>query len=469
MPKLPTIFLNVIDQQPDQCRLAIKDATRQLNQALEPLPYLQKQQGQWQMPRDEGYIRQLTDYLQGRAIINTRFLYQKPLQVPRKEVSLQQDRPTRRLPVINLLPFSHQGKTFLKLQLRYRKALYHQLFQLDGVQWSRTYRCFVTTFSERSILSLIAQLAGIARVSLSRKITLNSLSLQKALWEQQVPEGHKTIEVELLEHMKLKNYSLNTMRTYHAMTLKFLNAHSQPVEVIQSFGEAEVNAYHSHLKERGSYSVSYINQSINAVQLYYRVVAQRPLRLAQVVRPKKEATLPKIIPRQEIEQLLAKTRNLKHKTMLLLIYSAGLRSGELLCLKWQDIHLSDHKIHLKGAKGKKDRVTLLSKKAKALLLQYQQEYNTLNYVFEGQYGGKYSYRSLQQVFKRALKETGICAPYTLHCLRHSFATHLLESGTDLRYIQQLLGHSSSKTTEIYTYVSMQALEKIVSPADQLTI
>lgn len=253
------------------------------------------------------------------------------------------------------------------------------------------------------------------------------------------------------------------------MILKFLNAHPQPLEVIQAFSEAEVNAYHSRLQQSKKYSVSYINQSINAVQLYYRLVVQRPLRLAQVVRPKKEATLPKIIPRQEIEQLLAKTSNLKHKTMLLLIYSAGLRSGELLQLKWNDLDLKAGRIHLKGAKGKKDRITLLSQKAKALLLQYQQEYRSADYVFEGQYGGRYSYRSLQQVFKRAMKEAGITAPYTLHCLRHSFATHLLESGTDLRYIQQLLGHSSSKTTEIYTYVSMQALEKIVSPADQLTI
>lgn len=469
MSKLPIIFLNTIDQQPNQCQLVLKDATRQLSKELDSLAYVQKQQEKWLMPSDEGHIRQLTDYLQGRALINTRYLHQKPVRVPRKEVSLKQDSPAHRLPAINLLPFSHEGKTFLKLQLRYHKALYHQLFNAEGIRWSRTYRCFVTSFTEQSILGLTMQLKGSARISLSRKITLNSLTLQKVLWEQQLPKEHKTVEMKLLEYMKLKNYSFNTMRTYHGMILKYLNVHPQPLEVIQAFSEKEINFYHSRLLEKGSYSVSYINQSINAVQLYYREVVERPLRLTQIVRPKKEATLPKIIPRQEIELLLAKTKNLKHKTMLLLIYSAGLRSGELLRLKWSDIQSTDYKIHLKGAKGKKDRITLLSQKAKALLLQYQQEYRSADYVFEGQYGGMYSYRSLQQVFKRALREAGIITPYTLHCLRHSFATHLLESGTNLRYIQQLLGHSSSKTTEIYTYVSMQALDKIVSPADQLSI
>ena len=469
MIKHPIIFLNVLDQQPGQCRLVFKHVTNAIKAELNQLTYLEQHQGQWVMRSDPGLIRQLSDYLAGRVRISTKYLNQKPLHVSRQPVPLRNRKATKTLPIITLLPFDHQGTTYLKLQMVYRKALYGLFFQLDQVKWSRTYRCFVTHFSEEHILQLLRQLRGKVRVALSSKITLNSLTLQKALWEQQLPTGHHAVAQELLSYMKLKNYSLNTMRTYHAMILRFLNAHELPLEIIHAFGEQEVNAYHASLKDSGQYSVSYINQSINAIQLYYKQYVSRPLRLEQVLRPKKEATLPKIIARQEIEAILANTINLKHKAMLLLIYSAGLRSGELLRLKWSDINLLDGRIHIKGAKGKKDRCTMLSRKAKDLLLCYREEYRSREYVFEGQYGGPYSYRSLQQVFKRAVKAAGINAPYTLHCLRHSFATHLLEDGTDLRYIQQLLGHNSSKTTEIYTYVSSRALDKIVSPADRLSI
>ena len=465
----PIIFLNSVAEHPNRCRLILKNVSDDLKKELRQLHGIEENNGYLQMSQRPDQVRLLSDYFMDRLQVNTKYLYQQAVRVPSQPVAIHTKQSQTVFPKVTLLPIIHEGKTFLKLQTVYRKSFYRILFQTEGVKWSQTYRCFVTHFSEDSVLQLLARLKGQAQVNVSSKVALNSLILQKNLWEQQLPEKHSGVSIKLLEFMRLRNYSFNTMRTYHALVLKFITTHNVPLEIIHAFKEADVNAYHTHLMDSGRYSVSYINQSINAVQLYYKQCVGKPLKLEQVFRPKKESTLPKIIARQEIEAILANISNLKHRTMILLLYSAGLRSGELLALRWSDVNLADKRIHIKGGKGRKDRCTLLSQKTGALLLIYRKEYGSAEYIFEGQYGGPYSYRSLQQIFKKAMKGAGITAPYTLHCLRHSFATHLLESGTDLRYIQQLLGHNSSKTTEIYTYVSSQALEKIVSPADQLNI
>ena len=167
--------------------------------------------------------------------------------------------------------------------------------------------------------------------------------------------------------------------------------------------------------------------------------------------------------------LLNAVDNLKHKCILMLIYSAGLRMGELLALERTDIIPERKQVLVRGGKGGKDRVTLLSEKILTLLNEYLQAYTPRIYLFESPEGGMYSATSVQMVFKRAKKKAGITAPATVHTLRHSFATHLLESGTDLRYIQTLLGHASSKTTEIYTHVSTKALGQIRSPLDNLDL
>ncbi len=178
--------------------------------------------------------------------------------------------------------------------------------------------------------------------------------------------------------------------------------------------------------------------------------------------------MPNVLSKEEVKLILNAHSNLKHKMMLSLIYSCGLRCGELLAL--QPVHIDSKRkiVLLKNAKGKKDRIAPLSLKILEMLREYYTLFKPEKYLFEGQIKGEpYNDRSLQQVLKQALKKTKITKPVTLHWLRHSYATHLLESGTDLRYIQELLGHSSSKTTEIYTHVSTKSLEQIKSPFDDL--
>ena len=176
-----------------------------------------------------------------------------------------------------------------------------------------------------------------------------------------------------------------------------------------------------------------------------------------------------MLSEEEISRLISSVENLKHKCLLMLIYSAGLRISEALNLRKADIDTERMQVNIRGGKGKKDRVSLLSTQVLSILEDYYQLYEPVEYIFEGMEGGKYSARSAQQILRKACQRSGIDKKVTLHTLRHSFATHLLETGTDLRYIQVLLGHESSKSTEIYTHVSTKALKNIKSPLDRLAI
>ena len=183
---------------------------------------------------------------------------------------------------------------------------------------------------------------------------------------------------------------------------------------------------------------------------------------------KRAKLLPNVLSKAEVKSILDAHSNIKHKMMLLLIYSCGLRCGELLAL--QPVHIDSMRniVLLKNSKGKKDRIVPLSSKILEMLREYYKVFKPTTYLFEGQIKGKpYDDRSLQQGLKQAIQKSGIRKPVTLHWLRHSYATHLLESGTDLRYIQELLGHNSSKTTEIYTHVSIKSIQQIKSSFDDL--
>ena len=184
-------------------------------------------------------------------------------------------------------------------------------------------------------------------------------------------------------------------------------------------------------------------------------------------RPKKERNLPIVLSQEEVKQLFSVVTNLKHKTILMLAYSAGLRMGEVLNLKLVDIDRERFQIRVEEAKGKKDRITTLSTRLVVVLDQYYEQYKPTYYVFEGRDGTKYSSSSVQNIVKRAAAKAGIMKRTTMHTLRHSFATHCLEQGIDLRYIQSMLGHESSKTTEIYTHVTTKGFENIKSPLDFL--
>ena len=247
--------------------------------------------------------------------------------------------------------------------------------------------------------------------------------------------------------MTSQRYAENTIKTYLDAISIFLRFYSEkPISEIQNL---DIIHFNNEYILKNKYSASFQNQIVNAVKLFFQVVDQKKIVVELIERPRREHKLPNVLSKEEVKDILNAHHNLKHKTMLSLIYSCGLRRSELLNLKPLDIDSKRNLILIKQSKGKKDRIVPLSSKILAMLRDYYKIYKPKNYLFEGEKSfSQYSERSLQLVLKQALAKCSITKPVTLHWLRHSYATHLLESGTNLRYIQDLLGHSSSKTTEI---------------------
>lgn len=274
---------------------------------------------------------------------------------------------------------------------------------------------------------------------------------------------YKSAVQAMISKLELCRYSPATQHTYVYMFRQFLSAHYP--RSLHQITKADIEQYHLHLIREKKISRSYQNQSINAIKFYAEKVLGHGRQHFELERPPKVNRLPVVLSLAEIRRILSCCKNLKHRAMLTTMYAAGLRMGELLNLKPRDIDSETMSIWVRQGKGVKDRCTMLSPVLLKLLRQYFQEYRPNTYLFEGPKGRQYSASSVRKVLQRAVRLAGIQKVVKPHTLRHSFATHLLENGTNLRYIQTLLGHSSSKTTEIYTHVSTTSLKEIVSPLD----
>ncbi|MCF7801785.1 MAG: site-specific integrase [Candidatus Marinimicrobia bacterium] len=262
-----------------------------------------------------------------------------------------------------------------------------------------------------------------------------------------------------------KQYSEHTIKTYTGYFKEFIE-HFR-AENLPHISQNQINEYIFDLVSNRSMSVSQQNQRINAIKFYYEKVLGREKRYYSIHRPKKESKLPKVLSKNEVRKILNACTNVKHRSILQLIYSAGLRRSEVINLKISDIDSERMVVNILDGKGRKDRISLLSEHTLDLLRQYYRGYKPSEFLFEGADGGQYSPTSISKILKRAARLAGIKKNVTPHMLRHSFATHLLEQGTDLRYIQELLGHKSSRTTEIYAHVSRRALNQIRNPVDDL--
>ncbi len=282
-----------------------------------------------------------------------------------------------------------------------------------------------------------------------------------------VPSTEAIAQIEKFKQwMRSKRYSESTISSYSETLKTFLIFYREkPVAAINN---EDVIIYNNEYILKNKLSASYQNQTVNAIKLFFMTVRETKIEVDKIHRPKRAKLLPNVLSKEEIKLILNAHSNIKHKMMLSLIYSCGLRCGELLALRPVHIDSKRNIVLLKNAKGNKDRIVPLSPKILDMLRQYYKVCKPTTYLFEGQTAGmSYDSRSLQLVLKQALQKAGITKPATLHWLRHSYATHLLESGTDLRYIQELLGHSCSKTTEIYTHVSTNSIQQIKSPFDDL--
>jgi site-specific recombinase XerD len=265
--------------------------------------------------------------------------------------------------------------------------------------------------------------------------------------------------------LEVARYSPRSIQVYlgaaRQLFLHFPNKHPNDIRT------EDIEDFQHHLATKRKVSNSTLNQAVNAIRYYYMNVLGDAKRVTFIERPRLERKLPLVLSKAEVAALLKAPTNLKHQAMLALAYSGGLRMSEILALKADDLLFDRGLIRIRSAKGNKDRTTLLGRSTAELLKRYLEQFQPKDLLFIGQSGSIYSARSLQKVLEAALAKAGIRKEATLHTLRHSFATHLLEQGTDLRYIQALLGHASSKTTEIYTHVSTRYLQGIVNPMDNL--
>ena len=263
-----------------------------------------------------------------------------------------------------------------------------------------------------------------------------------------------------------KRYSENTVNTYSEALKSFLIFWRE--KTISEISNEDVIVHNNEHILKNNLSESYQNQIVNAVKLYFTTIRETKIEIAKIHRPKRSKQLPNVLSKDGVKLILNAHSNIKHKMKLSLIYSCGFGCGELLALRPVHVDSKRNIVLLKNSKGKKDRITSLFTKILEMLREYYVLFKSRTYLFEGANPGEpYSEKSLQSVLKQVLKKVSITKPVSLRWLRHSFATYLLESETDLRYIQELLGHQSSKTTEIYTHVSTKSIQQIKSPFDDL--
>lgn len=265
--------------------------------------------------------------------------------------------------------------------------------------------------------------------------------------------------------LKAQRFSVNTISNYSSalkMALKEMKqsgVKALPLELIERYINYKITEH--------NISHSYQRNIIAALIKYHDLVLEESLPAEYLYPKRKQNKIPDVLSQNEVRKLFSVITNIKHKAILQTIYSGGLRMSEVLNLKVYDIDSDRMIIKIRQSKGAKDREVMLAEKLLSLLREYVTEYQPKEYLFEGQKGGKYSSRSVQQIMKRALKKSNNTKNATVHTLRHSFATHLLESGTDLRYIQEFLGHQSIQTTEIYTHVTKVGKSNVKSPLDTL--
>jgi integrase/recombinase XerD len=263
----------------------------------------------------------------------------------------------------------------------------------------------------------------------------------------------------------LKGYSANTIRNYcnefHQL-LRLLGTRD-----VNELSKEQVMSYLLWLLEKKGCSETKVHTTVNAIKFYFEQVMNRQKEFYDLPRSKKPFKLPAVLAAEEVMDLMLRVKNLKHRAILMAGYAGGLRVSEIVNLKIKDIDSKRMMIHIHGAKGKKDRMVPLSRKLLETLREYYLQYKPTEYIFEGQFGNHYSARSAQQIMQEAKQAAGITKKGSVHILRHSYATHLMEGGTDIRIIQELLGHNSIKTTMLYTHVSKKDIEKIESPLDKL--
>lgn len=386
-------------------------------------------------------------------------------------------------PTVSIQVIKHQEQEKIGFFFENNFTLNTIFKKQEFAKWSNSLKCWYCNLNKVEYNSAVQSIKNIATINnkhlknylekANKNITTTKPNLIKL---KQIPsttniEIKRISEINLAEldkfikTLQLKSYSSNTIATYKSeivILMKLLNEYP-----IYNLTSNQIKSYLLWQLQTLKKSENKVHSSINAIKFYFEQVLFKPKIFVEIPRPKKPLLLPQVLSAQKIKGLIKVSENEKHKTLLMLGYSAGLRVSEIVELKISDIDSDRMVINIKKAKGKKDRTVMLSEQLLAQLRKYYKLFKPKKYLFEGQFNEQYSTRSAQLVFSAAKKKLNISQKGGIHSLRHSFATHLLEQGTDIRYIQELLGHNSLKTTIRYTHVSVKHLTKIQSPLDKL--
>lgn len=361
-----------------------------------------------------------------------------------------------------IFQLQHRGMNCIGIRLPKEDERNQAVRVLTHVRWSATHRCWYAPETEALKQALNRIFFVIESKDGENQRQTGSSAIHFPT------EQHRQFIARFRQYLEVKNYTTDTINNYIPALMHFLR-YFLGRDVGQLTNE-DLERYQMETVIRKDLSTSYQNTLISAVKLFYESVIGRKVTPEFISRPRREKPLPSVMSMEQIATLLGSVRNMKHRMMLSMIYGCGLRSGELIGLKFDDIQSTRMMIHIKAAKGKKDRLVPLSMKLLEQLRDYYKAFRPKVWLFEGQFpGAKYTKRSLQLVLKQSLKAAGLSQRFRLHDLRHSYATHQLEAGTNEHIIQKLLGHSSIKTTTIYTKVARTTLEKVYNPFDHLDL
>jgi len=380
--------------------------------------------------------------------------------VPAKDTKSEQ-KPT--YTAKEMLLIAIPGKA-LKVYFSYNTEIMNQVKKFPYCQWNHDENCWSMPYSERFVAEIKQIAADYGLKFLFREEIKQGIKPRTSRYDI---KNFRTCPPNYLAKLRELRYSQNTLDTYKHMFEEFIN-HFPDIEP-DDITDEMITDFLRYLVDERNVSGSYQNQSINSVKFYFEKVKGGQRKIYLIDRPREAKYLPEVLSQNEIKLILKNTDNLKHKAIIMTIYSAGLRVSEAINLKLKDIDSQRMQIRVEQGKGKKDRYTLLSVKTLETLRKYVAEYKPKVWLFEGTDGKEYSRRSIGELLHKSVQKCGIKKRVTVHTLRHSFATHLLENGTDLRYIQNLLGHQNTKTTEIYTHITTKGFDQIVSPMDQLDI
>lgn len=375
---------------------------------------------------------------------------------------------------ITLSKFSHGDKDQVAIKFIFALATKKIIKAIDGIKWSSTHSTYYVLFSKDRVNILYRYFKNhgyyVDYTALSKPIEKTYKPVTKLKPSASMTEMFAALPLNYKELLKAytgflrgKRLSQSTVRSYGYFILRFM--HFYKPQAISAIGKKDIDLFFEVVLAKENFSISSHRQSVSALKYFIDYCQLPELNADDLKRPKKNKKLPVVLSREEIIDLIRVTKNLKHRAILGLLYSCGLRIGELLELQISALDFDRNSLRVHQGKGRKDRSVVMSKVLTPLLLNYLNTYRPQNFVIEGRDGGPYSASSIRHFLKKSCELAGIKKQVTPHVLRHSYATHLMENGVDLRHIQLLLGHAKPETTMIYTHVAHKDLMQISSPLD----